>query len=265
MFKISQCYIVLMKTSVNLYFEKGIDTKTKMNTIKALGYDEFFTGIYDKEETLTFAEQMQYAQEIGLPCTMVHCAYYEPGLNDFWLPGEAGDKITDDYIQQIHQCGNLTQNFVVHLNRSGDCPVSKIGIDRLQRILQVCEKYNLNLCVENLCSANEIPYIFTNLEHPLLKICFDSGHHHWLMPEFNICQEFGKYVTTLHLHENDGTADEHKKLTVGSPVFNRLKKDLRYLDDSVVLTSELKHAGENWTEYLRQNLNSLKELSKLLL
>ena len=254
----------IMKTSVNLYFEKGIDTKTKLDGIKSLGYDEFFTGIYDDEETMTFAEQMQYAQKIGLPCTMVHCAYCEPRLNGFWLEGQVGEDIVDDYIKQIEQCGQYTKNFVVHLNGSSDCPVSQIGIKRLNKILKACEKYNLNLCVENLCSAKEIPYIFARVKHPLLKICFDSGHHHWLMPDFNLCGEYGKYVTALHLHENNGTTDEHKKLTVGSPVFNRLKKDLRYINCNVVLASELKNAGEKWENYLRENLINLKKLSESL-
>ena len=256
--------VVHMKTSVNLYFEKGIDAKTKIDTIKALGYDEFFTTVYDQCETMTFIEQIRYAKEIGLPCTMVHCSYYEPRLNSFWLDGAEGDDITEDYIRQINLCGALTKNFVVHLNCSSDCPVSEIGIARLRKILKVCEKYHLNLCVENLCSVNEIPYIFAKLEHPLLKICFDSGHHHWLMPNFNICREYAKYITTLHLHENNGTADDHKKLTIGSSVFNYLKENLSYLDSEIVLTSELKNAGKNWVEYLRQNLVSLKELGNLL-
>ena len=256
-----------MKTSVNLYFTWAVDTKTKMDTIKTLGYDEFFTGIYDAKETMTFEEQMQYAQKIGLPCTMVHCSYYEPRLNNFWLDGQVGEDIVNDYINQIERCGKFTQNFVVHLNRSSDCPVSQVGLVRLQKLLRVCEKYNLNLCVENLCSTNEIPYIFTELQHPLLKICFDSGHHHWLMANFDICQDYGKYITTLHLHENNGTADEHKKLTVDSPVFNYLKNGLCYVASDVVLASELKLKDtiQNWQDYLRQNLDSLKELEKLLL
>ena len=253
-----------MRTSINLYFNSQIDTKTKLDAIKSLGYDEFFTGIYDKNETMTFAEQMQYAQKIGLPCTMVHCSYYEPRLNSFWLDGQEGEDSADDYINQINQCGNNTKNFVVHLNCSGDCPVSEIGINRLHKILKICEKYNLNLCIENLYSANEIPYIFSKIKHPLLKICFDSGHHHWLMPDFNICREYGKYITTLHLHENNGTADEHKKLTIGSQVFNRLKNDLCYVDCDTVLASELKNASDNWQEYLKANRDSLYKLNKSL-
>lgn len=264
MFKISQCYIVLMKTSVNLYFEKNIDTKTKMNTIKALGYDEFFTGIYDKEETLTFAEQMQYAQEIGLPCTMVHCAYYEPGLNDFWLPGEAGEKITDDYIQQIHQCGNLTKNFVVHLHGSFASTTSEIGLRRLKRILKVCEKYGLNLCIENVFSATEIPYIFSHIQHPLLKICYDTGHRNYLTPSFSPCENYAQFVAVLHLHENDGSYDQHNMLTINGSIFNQLKYELDSIKKDVVLTAELKNIGKDWQTYLQKNLDSLRRLNEFI-
>ena len=255
-------YIVVMKTSLNLYFKNDIDTKTKMDAIKALGFDEFFTGIYDQKETMTFAEQMNYAKQIGLGCTMVHCSYYEPDLNEFWLPGEKGEAVADDYIRQIEMCGGLTKNFVVHLNGSFESTVSEIGLRRLEKILKVCEKYDLNLCVENLFSRDEIPYIFAHIKHPLLKICYDSGHNNFLTPDFDVCGRYGKYVAVLHLHENDGSGDQHKKLTIGNAFFNELKKELEFVDNNVVLANEIKHVPDNWQEYLQQALASLRALRK---
>lgn len=251
-----------MKTSMNLYFNSNIDTKTKLDTIKELGFDEFFTGIYDKKETMSFEEQMEYAKKIGLKCTMVHCAYYEPKLNSFWLEGQDGDDIADDLINQIGRCGKYTKNFVVHLNGSKESTVSKIGLERIKRILKACENHNLNFCVENLYSDKEIPYIFENISHPLLKICYDSGHRNFLTPNFDICERYGKYITVLHLHENNGLQDEHKKLSVGSPVFNKLKKEINMMNDDVVLASEARGVCENWKEYINSDLKTLKELGK---
>ena len=255
-----------MKTSMNLYFNFAIDTKTKLDTIKELGFNEFFTGIYDQKETMNFTEQMQYAQKIGLPCTMVHCSYYEPKLNSFWLAGQSGEELTADYIRQIEQCGRYTKNFVVHLNGSLDSTVSEIGLERLQRLLKACEPFNLNLCVENLYSATEIPYIFAHIKHPLLKICYDSGHKNWLTPNFEICRQYGQYVSVLHLHENDATADQHKKLMVGSSVFNALVDQLKLISCDVVLSSEARGGItlDNWREYLSQDLASLRKLSTLV-
>lgn len=46
-----------MKKSVNLYFNYDIDTKEKIDKIKELGYDEFYTGMYDAKETMSWKEQ----------------------------------------------------------------------------------------------------------------------------------------------------------------------------------------------------------------
>ena len=76
-------------------------------------------------------------------------------------------------------------------------------------MLKVCQKFNTNLCIENLYSDQEIPYIFQNIKHKNLKICFDYGHHNFLTPKFDIMKNFGEYVTVLHIHNNNGQTDEH--------------------------------------------------------
>ena len=83
-------------------------------------------------------------------------------------------------------------------------------------------------------------YIFQNISHPLLKICYDSGHKNCLTPNLQICEKYGKYISVLHLHENDGKSDEHKKLSIGSPVFLKLQNEIKFIDKSVVLASESK-------------------------
>lgn len=251
-----------MKTSKNLYFTLNVDTKTKLDAIKFLGFDEFFTGINDKDETLSFEEQMEYAQKIDLPCTMVHCSYVAPDLDSIWLPEEHGDKVIDDYIRQINRCGIYTKNFVVHLHGTKNGIISQIGLERIKKLLLTCEKYNLNLCVENLYSDKEIDYIFSNISHPLLKICYDSGHKNCLTPNLALCEKYNKYITALHLHENNGESDEHKHISTNSIVFKRLTKEINILNHDIVLSSEAKCKNESWKEHLQGDLSALKELGK---
>lgn len=250
-----------MKTAINLYFNR-VDTMEKLKEIKRIGYDQIHTGIYDKVETISFEEQMEYFKKNNIKLSMIHCSYNEPIVNNFWLDNEIGESITDDYIKQIEKCGAYTNNFVVHLNGSKESVVSQIGLKRIKKMLKTCEKYNINLCIENLYSSEEIPFVFSKLNHPNLKICYDSGHKNFLTPDFAICEKYGKYISVLHLHENNGTKDEHKKLTIGSPVYNRLVRELALVGDDVVLSSEIRCGAENWQEYIKENLNSLQSLSK---
>lgn len=252
-----------MKTSVNLYVNNE-NSKEKLDVIKKLGYDEFYTGMYDVKESMSWKEQLDYARKIGLRCTMMHCSYYEPRLDNFWLNNDDGELVANDYIHQIEQCGEYVDNFVVHLNGSKNSTLSKIGLERLERILDVCEKYDVNLCIENLYSSVEIPYIFEHIQNPYLKICYDAGHKNFLTPDFDICEIYAQYISVLHLHENDGTKDEHKKLTKGSKVYSRLVDELPLLNSDVVLSSEIKVNDQeiDWKEYLKSNLDSLKSLAK---
>jgi len=248
-----------MNTSINLYF-KNLDTKLKLETIKKLGYVEFFTGIYDGQETLKLIEQINYAKNLGLNCTMIHCDYHDYDLNKLWEEEQIGEDITNKFIKQIFSCEGLTKNFVVHLNDSKDCPVSEIGLIRIKKMLKACEEININLCVENLYSDKEIPYIFSNISHPLLKICYDSGHENFLTKNFKICENYGKFIEVLHIHENNGEQDEHKKLSKGSFVYNKLKKELKLLKKDIVLASEIKIKQDEWVNYLKENYEVLKSL-----
>ena len=249
-----------MKKSVNLYFNYTADSETRIKEFKKQGYDEFFTGIYDKPESLGWKQQLELAKQLGLGCTMIHCSYYEPDLNYFWEQHELGDDVCEKYIKQIQECGDYCENFIVHLNGAKGSKQSEIGLKRIARMLKECEKYNVNLCIENLYSAQEIPYIFSNISHPLLKICYDCGHKNFLTPEFDVCKQYGKYITTLHLHENNGVRDEHKKLTEKSDVFCGLINDLKYVNPNVALAAEIKYSGEDWQQYLQENFDVLSVL-----
>ena len=48
---------------MNAYFNSNIEMKEKLDGKKKAGFDEFFTGIYDKKETMTWKEQMEYAKK----------------------------------------------------------------------------------------------------------------------------------------------------------------------------------------------------------
>lgn len=249
-----------MKKAVNLYFNANFDTAEKLRTMRRLGYDAFFTGIYDSNETLPWRDQIALGRELGLELTMVHCQYKPSRLNSFWLPGAEGDAVCDDYIRQIQACGGLTQNFVVHLHDANPPAPSVIGLERLHRMLAACEPFGMNLCVENLFSTEEITYIFAHVEHPLLKICYDSGHRHCLTPDFDVVKGYHQYITVLHLHENDGTADQHQILTPDSPVFQTLVREIPLLNPDITLAAEIKITHGTCEQILADNLQALQSL-----
>lgn len=254
-----------MKKSINAYFCKEIDSKEKIKAIKNAGYDEFFVGIYKEKETLSWKDQIEYGTKLGLRCSMIHCYYKEHNLNNFWLNNSLGEEVTNSYLKQLEDCHEYTKNFVVHLNGSKESVVSDIGLERIKKLLKVCEKYDVNLCIENLYSEIEIPYIFENIHHRNLKICLDYGHRNFLTPNFDIMKEYGKFVSVLHIHDNYGETDEHLPIYKGNIDWNYVAAGLRDKID-IVLSSEIKlKQPEMYKDILKENLKGLNFLEKLIL
>ena len=231
-----------MKKSVNLYFAKSKAQKAKIEEIKAVGFDEFFLGVADATEDLSLTDLVNYAKKLGLKCTMIHCSY-DDRVRYFWEDGIEGEQVCEDYCAQIKQCKGLTENFVVHLHFELGQETSKIGLARIQKMLKVCDECNLNLCVENLLSVDEIPYIFKHLQHEKLKICFDSGHQNFAMPGFDLLEQYSDYVTVLHLHDNHGVIDDHLPCGEGTTNWEKIAQKLKFIPN-IVLSSEVKSGKE---------------------
>lgn len=253
----------MRKTSINLYYNTKLDSKCKIDLIKKLGFDEFFTGVYDAHETMTAIEQIVYAKSLGLKCTMLHCSYTEQDLNDFWFDNEIGDRVFNSYVEQIRTHKGLMDNFVVHLNGSFNSPLTEFGLDRIRKLLEICEECNTNLCIENLYSDEEIPYIFRNISHPRLKICFDTGHRNFLTPNFDVLEDYGKYVTVLHIHDNHGETDEHIVCGEGTIDWEEFAQQLAKYPE-IVLSAEVKTNDKNKDTLITDQVNAFQKLNTLI-
>ncbi len=254
-----------MKKSVNLYFGYNISYKERISAIKEAGFDEFYCGVCDGGKDSNLSDIVQYAANLGLKCTMIHCLYDGERLHYFWERGENGDMVCDDYCRQIESCRGLTKNFVIHLNGSKKEKQSKYGLLRLKKILQVCEQCNINLCVENLYLDKEIPYIFRHIKHDKLRICFDTGHQHFLTPKLPMLTKYSNYVEVLHLHDNHGVNDEHLICGKGTIDWGKIALGLKNLPD-IVLSAEVKNKDESEPiqEFLADTYTGLEMIENLI-
>lgn len=246
-----------MKKSVNLYFNSIVNSKEKFDAIKEVGYDEFYTGIDLRPETYSLRKQMKYAKKLNLKCTMIHCEYDGKILDNFWLDNKIGDYIVRYYSKQMRKAKGYTDNFVVHFNGSRNSIVSELGLERIRKLLKVAEKCNLNMCIENLFSKEEIPYIFKNIKHDRLKICFDVGHRNFLTPDFDVLGEYGEFVSVLHVHDNQGKKDDHTIIGEGTIDLDEFAMKLAKCDN-IVLSSEVRQKDDRViADYLKANINAL--------
>ena len=121
----------------------------------------------------------------------------------------------------------------------------------------------MNLAVENLLKEDDIKYIFSNISHPLLKICYDCGHQNFATPDFDLMKNYGKYVSVLHIHDNNGILDEHKIIGEGTINIENLAKNLSEFPN-LTLASEIKYPNEDYRLVIKRNFEALTNLEKLV-
>lgn len=251
-----------MKKAINLYFTNG-DTKEKLDNIKKTGFDGVVLGVWDKSENMKLDEQVEYCKKIGLGISMIHCAYDE-NTNNLWSNSKEGDKFERDIIEQIKSIKDYNNRyFVIHTNNSPAVEYTKFGLERINRILQYCEKYNIVLCIENLNVSNTVDYIFKNIKSEYIALCYDSGHENCFTPNADYLLRYSNLLKTVHIHDNDGTADQHKILGEGTIDIDYLASRLSKCNFEY-LSTEIKHFDNNTSQLavLTKALESLKNLEK---
>jgi sugar phosphate isomerase/epimerase len=104
------------------------------------------------------------------------------------------------------------------------------------------------IMLENVYETNPgyLGVLLEQVNSPQLRFCFDTGHFNaysktdlalWL-------ERLGQYVGELHLHDNQGSTDDHLPLGKGNFPFDRLFAFLREKGMSPIVTVE-PHTEQN--------------------
>jgi sugar phosphate isomerase/epimerase len=117
---------------------------------------------------------------------------------------------------------------------------SEIGLQRVKKIIEVCEELDVNLALENVREIVHINYIFENLKSRKLRMCLDFGHLNCFTKNtFEI--DFEKYrdlIICTHIHDNDGSNDQHRLPFYGNVDYQYIAKELKKIGYQGPLTSE---------------------------
>jgi len=160
--------------------------------------------------------QAEAARKAGLRVENVHAPFWE--ASTLWKEGEEGEAFAQTLLECIDDCGIYEiPAVVVHASRGDNLPpVSELGFRRFAALIERAEKLGVNIAVENLMKPEPIERASVLLERfgsLRLGFCFDSGHYNArtvVLPETDMLARFGHRLMALHLHDNDGTADQHR-------------------------------------------------------
>lgn len=83
--------------------------------------------------------------------------------------------------------------------------------------------------------------IVRGVDHPGLKLCLDVGHVNAYspVPVQKWMESLGPYISHFHIHNNDGTHDQHRDLYDGSISMGELLREAEVLCPDATITLEL--------------------------
>jgi sugar phosphate isomerase/epimerase len=171
-------------------------------------------------------EYPEMARRNGLEIENVHLRFN--GANEIWTDSLKSDEIMAYYMQCINECAQFEiSTAVLHLTSGFEPPPpSQLGLDRILRLTDLAESKGVNIALENLRRPDYLDYVFACIRSDRLGFCFDSGHENYYSKGADLLSKFGPKLMTLHLHDNNGSADQHQVPGEGSIDWTDLKRRL---------------------------------------
>lgn len=258
----------------NIFFDYGYDSsiEEKAKLIKETGFDGVFLfadSSFDEKYAMSVKYQLN-VETIHLP--------FQKVCNLLWVDDESQNERVKEYLETIKKWIKIASEkhidkVIFHLSQSLNPPqISKIGFERLKKILVYCEKYNVNLALENLRYLEYLDETLAHVSSKNLICCFDSGHANCFTKNIEK-YDFEKYkglIKCLHLHDNHGDCDEHLIPFMGNIDYKKLMRELKKINYEGELTLEVINSKSAYylnktlceKDYLKMALNSLEKLEE---
>ncbi len=145
-------------------------------------------------------------------------------------------------------------HFVIHCIMpygcdSGEAPEVQMDMNRefFGRLLEVAEEYKVVIDLENLpfpklpiSRTNEVLDFVKSMNTPWMRMCLDTGHCSFYgdSPAESVRLIGKEYLTTLHIHDNDGPCDRHWEPGTGIIDWADFAHALREIDYEGVVSLE---------------------------
>lgn len=255
-----------MNKGISFYwgFEDNIEQRVKL--LNTIGFDCVITNADPKfnKQNGNIKQQVKLFKQHNLKLSSLHMQYNQQDLPYFWTKSRKGNWMQRRLIKDVKIAHRYGFPYVVTHIKGIPAP---IGLIRLEKVLKICDKYNIDLAIENTENIACFMYAFKNIKHKHLKFCYDSGHAHCFNPEIDFLKDFGDKLVCVHLHDNQGKADEHTLNKYGTINWDNVAKKLAQINYSGNLDYEvlmLEKRSEDITSVAKEVYSQACELEKML-
>lgn len=251
-----------MEKGVCVYNGIDCDRRESFKAIKEAGFDTVMLDwSTDFSESDNRVEDALFAREAGLRIENAHLSF--KNINSMWLEGTEGDErmitLADDICLAAK---NHIKILILHTSGGVNQPLlSEIGFKRFEKLIQVAEENQIVLAFENVRNNVYLDKIFDLYPSPFVGFCYDSGHRNCFTKGENLLEKYKDKVVAIHLHDNDGTGDQHQYPLEGTIDWKKEMIDLSNTNYNGSLTLEV--LGDEDLDY-QQNMKKSKEVADQL-
>jgi len=222
---------------ISSWFGYKYSYEERFKLIKDAGFQSVM--IWWGEEEKHKESTPHIARKYGLKIENVHLPFFN--INAIWENSSGGEELFNKYLLNIDDCRkHEIPTAVMHVT-SGENPppYNQLGLDRFKRLIEKAEKNGVTIALENVHTLEHLDFIFDNIKSDRLKFCYDSGHEHCFTPGKDCLSKYGHRLAALHLHDNDGTGDQHMLPFSSSVNWERIMNKLKELNYKGALTLEV--------------------------
>ncbi len=175
----------------------------------AVGFDSFFLSCGVTSDFGRIPHWAAVARDAGIGFEAVHAP--TDGVNALWEPSDTVEATA--YLGRIHRildfCGEGgVPKLVLHTAYGRPHPVTEAGLARFSALEAFASARSVSLCYENAGVAEHLIAAVQNAA-PGHGFCHDVGHHLCYTPDTDYLAACGDKLLYTHLHDNQGSTDEH--------------------------------------------------------
>lgn len=188
-------------------YDVPFDERYKL--IKKAGFDCVMLWWSDKfGRGIGYQNDVEYARNAGLYVENIHTPVHEQ--NYLSLDNSNGESVFNNYLQCVKDCNeHEISTMVIHLPHDKYL-LNKLGIQRLEKIIDMAESKDIRIAFENLNNLNNLSLVLKTFSSKNVGYCYDSCHHFNYAKNIDLLSMYGERLFALHLQDNGGLHNQHQ-------------------------------------------------------
>lgn len=199
-----------MKKGIYTWFDNDLSPDESYCIIKKAGFDSVMVDwMGDFPRSIAKDKNVFFIDKYGLEIENAHLSFKD--INRMWTDTIDGENRFETLQNDIILAGKFNVPILVIHTADGlnPPPVSDIGLFRFGKLIETAQRSNVKLAFENCRNNSYLDTIFEKFQSEYVGFCYDSGHRNCRTPNDNYLNKYKNKVIAIHLHDNDGTDDQH--------------------------------------------------------